>query len=63
MNKIRQVRKNKKESLLETSRILGCTSVALYYWETTSRIPSPKFMKKIVEWSNGEVQPNDFYTK
>lgn len=24
-------------------------------------IPRPENMKKITEWSNGSVQPNDFY--
>lgn len=28
-----------------------------------TRLPKPVFMKKIINWSNGQVLPNDFYDK
>ncbi len=32
-------------------------------WEYGVRIPRPAMMKKITEWSKGNVTANDFYTE
>lgn len=61
MNKIKDLRLEKNQTLHDVAKILGCSVPAVHKYENGLRIPSPKFMKKIMEWSNGAVQPNDFY--
>lgn len=61
MNKMKKIRLSKKLTLGEVAKALGCTTPAIYKWENNQRIPTPKYMKKIMEWSKGEIQPNDFY--
>lgn len=40
---------------------LGVDQAQISYWTRGLKIPRPENMKKIAEWSNGSVQPNDFY--
>ena len=61
MNNFKKIRNNKNQTLRDVATILGCSVPAVFKYEKGIRIPSPKFMKKIVEWSDGEIQPNDFY--
>ena len=43
------------------SRDLDVTPQAVFYWMSGDRMPDKESMKKIVEQTNGEVMPNDFY--
>lgn len=61
MNKMKIIRLKQKKTLSEVAKVLGCTTPAVYKWENNQRIPTPKYMKKIMEWSKGKIQPNDFY--
>ena len=40
---------------------LGVLQGVISMWVNGERLPRPENMKKIVEWSQGKVQPNDFY--
>lgn len=40
---------------------LGTTQENVSRWVNGETIPSLENMKKIIEWSGGKVQPNDFY--
>ena len=40
---------------------IGVIQSLVSMWVNGERLPRPENMKKIVEWSKGEVQPNDFY--
>ena len=37
--------------------------VAVYRWRNSLRIPRAKILLQILKWSNGAVQPSDFYLK
>lgn len=40
---------------------LGVDQAQISYWARGIKLPNKENMKKIVEWSGGKVQPNDFY--
>lgn len=40
---------------------IGCSETYVIYLRQGINKPSRKMMKKITEFTNGEVQPNDFY--
>lgn len=40
---------------------LGVTQGSVSRWCAGEAIPRPEMMQKIVEYTGGEVQPNDFY--
>lgn len=40
---------------------LGVSKDVYCSWEYGVRLPRPESMKKITDWSHGEVMPNDFY--
>ena len=48
-------------TLAAAAESLGCTQQAVSLWEKDQRIPQKDQMKKIYEWSNGEVTAMDFY--
>ncbi|PZQ48876.1 MAG: hypothetical protein DI551_00670 [Micavibrio aeruginosavorus] len=52
---------NKKVSSEQFADQIGCSRVAVVRYVSGARIPSKKIMKKIVETTDGAVQPNDFY--
>lgn len=58
---LKDFRENKGISQVQASDELGVSIDVYISWETRKRIPRPENMKKITEWSNGSVQPNDFY--
>lgn len=45
----------------QAAKELNVPQATVSYWVRGVKIPSFENMKKIVEWSKGEVQPNDFY--
>lgn len=40
---------------------LDASSEGVRLWAEGMRVPRPDQMKRIYEWSNGMVQPNDYY--
>lgn len=50
-----------KKTLIQTSKELGVPYEYVRRWSLGLVIPRPEQMSKIVTWSGGEVQPNDFY--
>lgn len=40
---------------------LGVDQSAICNWEQGKKIPDKENMQKIIAYTNGEVQPNDFY--
>lgn len=40
---------------------IGVTPSAVYLWINGSRVPDRKYMAKIFDLTDGQVQPNDFY--
>ncbi len=53
--------KDKQITQEQAAKELGVPQATVSYWVRGVKIPTPDNMKKIVEWSKGEVQPNDFY--
>lgn len=51
----------KKISLLQASQELGFPYESVRRYSLGLVIPRPEQMKQIVEWSGGDIQPNDFY--
>lgn len=49
------------KSSYRASKELGCNRQSVLNWANGLTIPGPVLMAKIVRWSNGEVQPNDFF--
>lgn len=52
-------KENKKVAWL--ARRLEVRHCVARRWAAGEAVPSPKYMPKVVEVTNGEVQPNDFY--
>ena len=50
-----------KISVAEAARQLKKRQQSVHLWYTGERIPRKGEMAGIVNWSNGAVQPNDFY--
>ena len=53
--------KEKNITQEQASKELEVAQGQISLWVNGERLPRPENMKKIVEWSKGEVQPNDFY--
>ena len=58
---LKEYRENKEISQSQAADELEVSVDVYISWEARKRIPRPENMKKIVEWSKGSVQPNDFY--
>lgn len=50
-----------KKSMGACGEELGVNASVFRSWLMGTKIPRKKFMLKIIQWSNGQVQPNDFY--
>lgn len=59
--KLYEWRKKENKTQQEMADSLGTTQAIYQKWESGETIPRPESMQKIVEYTNGEVQPNDFY--
>ena len=53
--------KNQSLSVSKVSKVLDVPEVTVNSWKYGQKIPTKKNMEKIVEFTNSEVQPNDFY--
>lgn len=45
----------------EVADALGVSQCLVSLWLSGDRLPRPENMQKIVEYTGGQVQPNDFY--
>lgn len=59
--KLEEYRKRENKTQVEMSKELDVSQGVLSAWELGNRTPSSTSMQKIIEYTNGEVQPNDFY--
>lgn len=53
--------KNQSLSVSKVAKVLDVPEVTVNSWKYGKKIPTKKNMEKIVEFTNSEVQPNDFY--
>lgn len=53
--------KKENKTIADLAKDLGFTHTAVRYWVVGLRCPRVCQMQKIVEYTKGEVQPNDFY--
>lgn len=51
----------KKQSIDDFSHELGLSYAAVRLYVNAGRVPTPKVMRRIVDITNGAVQPNDFF--
>ena len=51
----------KKITQEEVAKALGVSQATVSRWIQEDFIPSKELMQKIVAFTNGDVQPNDFY--
>lgn len=49
------------KTVADMARDLCLAHPVVLRWSNGSRIPSKENMQKIIVYTNGEVQPNDFY--
>ena len=61
--KLQDYRKKENKTQVELAKDLGVNQSNITSWENGIKIPRPEFMQKIIAYTNGEVQPNDFYAK
>jgi transcriptional regulator with XRE-family HTH domain len=59
--KLYEWRKKENKTQQEVADALGVFQSVIQKWESGETIPRAESMQKIVEYTNGEVQPNDFY--
>ena len=48
-------------SVSKVAKVLYVPEVTVNSWKYGEKIPTKKNMEKIIEFTNQEVQPNDFY--
>lgn len=53
--------KKRGKTQQEVANDLGVAQGLVSSWCNGDRLPRPENMAKIVEYTGGEVQPNDFY--
>ncbi len=61
MERLKQYLKEHGITGAQFAEMLGVGQSAVSMWLTGERFPSRENIQKIVELTNGEVQPNDFY--
>lgn len=49
------------KSLTACAEEIGVNTSVFHKWVTGQRLPSRLNMGRVKDWSNGAVQPNDFY--
>lgn len=59
--KLKEWRLKKGKTQKELAEILGANQGMVQKWENNIVKPTNEFMLKIVNLTNKEVQPNDFY--
>lgn len=61
MNKFKKWILENHKNIADVARDLGLTHCVVRTWAEGIRIPTKENMAKIIAYTNGEVQPNDFY--
>lgn len=61
--KLKEYLQHKNISIEKASEELGFSYENVRRYTAGSVIPRPDNMQKIIEWSGGQVTPNDFYQK
>ena len=59
--KLQDYRKQRNKTQEQVAEELGVAQSNIASWENGIRIPTKENMQKIIAYTNGEVQPNDFY--
>lgn len=59
--KLKTYIKKDKLTYKKVAQIIGCSPIDVYRYCAGISIPRADRMSKIIELTNGEVQPNDFY--
>ncbi len=59
--KLQEYRKKENKTQMELAKDLGVNQSNITAWENGIKIPRFEFMQKIIAYTKGEVQPNDFY--
>lgn len=59
--KLKKYREGRNIKQNQAAEELDVTKDVYNSWEYGVRIPRPENMKKIAEWSGGQVTANDFY--
>lgn len=59
--KLQDYRKQENKTQEQVADELGVAQSNIASWENGIRIPTKENMQKIIAYTNGEVQPNDFY--
>lgn len=60
--KLQEYLQEKQIGVVEMSKQLNLPQSTCSMWLTAKRIPSKESMQKIYKWSDGAVEPNDFYS-
>lgn len=58
---LKQYIKSENKTLVSCANELGVAIPVFHRWVSGKVVPSKKNMNNLVLWSNGAVQPNDFY--
>lgn len=53
--------KKEHKRVADMARDMKLSHPVVLRWSNGSRIPTKENMQKIIAYTNGEVQPNDFY--
>lgn len=61
MNKFKQWIEKNNKTVADVARDLELTHCVVRTWVEGIRIPTKDNMQKIIAYTKGEVQPNDFY--
>jgi transcriptional regulator with XRE-family HTH domain len=59
--KLQDYRKQENKTQEQVAEELGVAQSNIASWENGIRIPTKDNMQRIVAYTKGEVQPNDFY--
>ncbi len=59
--KFKEYLKNQSISASKVARALEIPEVTVNSWKYRDKVPTKSNMKKIIEFTNGQVQPTDFY--
>lgn len=61
MNKFYKWILEHNKTIADVARDFGVKHGVVRRWALGLAIPQARFMQKIIAYTNGEVQPNDFY--
>lgn len=59
--KLKEWLKKENKKIVDMSNDLGVVHCVVRVWANGNTIPGRDYMKKIKEYTHGEVMPNDFY--